>query len=165
MRFSQEMIEAIVEDRKSQTRRLVKEDDYSVTNPIDSQGITHVISSKLKWQVGRDYAVQDESGKAVWWCKKCKGTATTKYPKSRMACGDCYSKLSVKKSLTEVEMMPLRIRITQIRKEILLDISNSDINAEGFKSRSEFYSYFFKIYGKFKVAPHVWGISFSVVKD
>jgi len=63
----------VLDGSKTQTRRLVKEDDYTWVNPIASLATSDLIYTEicggwpkrnyLKWAVGRTYAVQPGRGK------------------------------------------------------------------------------------------------------
>lgn len=92
MLFKPEMIEQIILEKKTQTRRLVKDNELAEGFPITklggkSKGIRAVIKyttgkkketedyspSRLKWKVGNKYAVCPGRGKPqVWYCPKCK---------------------------------------------------------------------------------------------
>ncbi len=162
--YPRPVAEMILDKTKCQTRRLVKEGDYEVTNPITAKGITHVVNSKLRWQVGRDYAVQLGRGKhGLFYCKNC----------TKGDCEDAFSHVAAQ--------TPLRIKITSIRKERLLDISEEDAKKEGFKDRQDFFLAFCKIAEKqikensdrkenplyvslCRWNPEVWVLDFEVLK-
>lgn len=190
MRFTQEMIEAIVENRKSQTRRLVnKGEEFNTESghgPVNA--VVNRLSERVKWRVGQDYAVQDESGKAIWWCPKCKQLLTIKPVKNsltkteELSC-QCHkgvrSHPKFRYNKTTKKWLPkhfgwqlLRFRIKKICQERLLDITEENAKAEGFKKiskdrtcRDEFLNYFWKLFDLWeeKKNPLVWAISFKVV--
>jgi hypothetical protein len=124
-------IQKIVFGEKTQTRRLVKKGDCFNNKP-GCEPINAVVSipiQRMRWQVGKDYAVQSGRGKpCVWYCPKCKRYFEKNKNKLTqriyMECACQYE--------------PLRIRITSICKEKLLDISEEDAKKEGFNSRAEF---------------------------
>lgn len=168
MRFTREMIEAIVQDRKSQTRRLVKPGEIFNTEPGKGlvNAVVNTISARVRYCMGQDYTVQPESGgKGVWWCSECK----------RLTEGEECNRLGFWK--------PLKILITALPQERLLDISKKDIKAESFGSKREFLIYFYTLHKdreevrsqwpfNFKIDdsdknlwnPLVWNINFKVVK-
>lgn len=193
MRFSREMIEAIVEDRKSQTRRLVKPGEIASFTSKTKNTVAAVyrgnkcVPENLKWRVGLEESVLDESGKAVWWCPKCKEIIEPENSEFALSCmyhPSCGKKFNFK---------PLRFRITQICQERLLDVTEENAKAEGFKYEREFitarYNFliaFFEIYKEIvpkeayeenvnvkgntqidfnKWNPLVWAISFKKGDD
>jgi hypothetical protein len=119
MLFKPEMIDAIVAGRKTQTRRLVLSSHRVSGYRYSLQGeqILSVSDNKLKWELGRTYAVQSGRGKpGVWVNARIKGI--------------CYAKPDWTEELGNWE--PLRIRITAIRREHVQDISNADAEREGY---------------------------------
>jgi len=79
MIFSEKSVEDILNNKKQQTRRLVKEgENYNyVPTQLGKEsritGVTTGENNKIKWEVGRDYAVQlKRGGKGLWYCPKCK---------------------------------------------------------------------------------------------
>lgn len=120
MLFKPEMIEQIVAGNKTQTRRLRKAGETAWCGHLDLQYILTVVSGsagRVKWQVGRDYAVQPGRGKpgALW----------------RPETGDIFYPAAADDTVDG--FVPLRIRITGIRKEDVRKISKADALAEGFK--------------------------------
>jgi len=132
MIFKPEFIPKIINQTKVQTRRLVKEGE-AAEEMCDVNGknksifaVTH--HGKIKWQVGKDYAVQPGRGKpGVWFCNSC-GEFGTKDCSS----DDSWREKGVATCLSGV-WKPLRIKITSIRKEKLLDITEEDAKKEGLK--------------------------------
>lgn len=108
-------INEIISGQKTQTRRLVKSGER--LNMASLQNMVQTKTGRLKWQVGRDYAVQPGRGKpGVWW------NSTTREwdeyaPMSRDGVADHWDSL--------------RIRITDIRQKALHDIGEADARAEG----------------------------------
>lgn len=154
MQFKIEFIPKIINEDKTQTRRLVKEYSTAFTASDKGEVITKIVytnNNKVKWQVGKTYAVQPGRGKkGVWWCPKCKGIVErvphfqAEYLDSTSCdCPDdgCHH---INKSIALLDARrryeyiptnwkPLRIRITGIRKEKLLSISEEDAKKEGFE--------------------------------
>jgi hypothetical protein len=118
-------IDEIVAGTKTQTRRIVKENEMPLTSWTPDHITDVVIMRKngpttdfrLKWQVGRDYAVSPGRGKpGVWWRE-----ATKHYPPQ-------WTEFFI----DECGWNPLRIRLTAIRQEYVQDISEEDALAEGY---------------------------------
>jgi len=170
MIFCEESVEAILSGRKQQTRRLVKENERF--NTQGGRGRTNAVvndySEKTKWQVGRDYSVQLGRGKkGLWYCPKCRmpyefKTTPSKIRNTHVECN--------------TDMFPLRARITSIKKERLLDISEVDAKKEGYKDKQQFLIRFWTInylrgnkhsivFDKLiKLNPFVWVLEFEAVK-
>ena len=129
MLFKPELIEKIVSNQKTQTRRLCKPTEQPVWNPKNLKEIMLVQSGKrTKWEVGRSYAVQcKRGGKGVWFSSD--GWSTGKIY--------TFSK-------------PLRIKITRIRQMKLKQTTGNDARAEGFNSKQEFWEYFYHVNGDLK---------------
>lgn len=135
MQFKLRMCGAIADKAKTETRRLVKENQKIEYFP-DGR-IKKVLEKdkkgkwRTKWKVGQDYAVQAGRGKkGLSYCLKCR----TPHNHTRVYCKDCLA-----------FSIPLRIKILEIRKEKLLDISQEDAIAEGFEDKDEFLAYFYEI--------------------
>ena len=139
-----QQIAEIIEGRKFQTRRLVKPgeaylflaaDGCQYTWTPDNGGrhatqqetildVYHRNMHRLKWQVGRDYAVSPGRGKpGVWWQP---GTGEYKLPTDSLGLYRVDSVGGVRDG-----WRPLRIVITAIRCERLQAISVDDAIAEG----------------------------------
>jgi hypothetical protein len=56
-----------------------------------------------------------------------------------------------------------RIRLTRIRQEKVSDISEADVQAEGFNSRAEFYQTWQTLHGENSLDWVVWVLDFEVV--
>lgn len=163
----------ILDGRKCQTRRIVKEGELKVwlcqkettikmnKGKTFQEGQIHTGNAKVKWQVGRDYAVQLGRGKpCIHWCDACKEL----HP---ILLGHASDK-----------SYPLRIKLTGICKERLLDISEEDAKKEGFENKDAFLNCFLKLYKKTKPIyvgsikidvpvgwnPEVWVLDFEVKK-
>jgi hypothetical protein len=180
MLFKKEMIEQILAGKKTMTRRLVKETEAI---GLDVEGVIKVESwekwnqdklmwhgkSRIKWQVGKKYAVcPGRAKKKIEYCPKCRTIchdtfALTRAPyrvieKTTGLCYDCRN-----------EIIPLFIELVEIKKEKLSDITKTDSIKEGFNSRSEFMHKFFQINKKplpniSSWNPNVWVLTFKVVE-
>ena len=127
MIFSKHSIDAIVAGRKTQARRIWKPIYFACgasnrgyaarLRPNSTQRITAIETGhRYVAQVGHTYAVQPGRNKAgVWWWPELRewfdGGGTGVYPDG---------------------FVPLRIRITDIRREDAREISREDALAEGF---------------------------------
>jgi len=176
MNFNVEFVEKILSGEKTQTRRLVKEGEYEI-NLFPSNKIGQVIKARknnvkkysgVKWQIGKDYAVQSGRGKkGLWYCPKCK----LNYEDNAFNCG-CTPHPYIKS-------IPLRVVIKNIRKERLLDISEEDAKREGYRNKDDFvdgfvlinkgrpiYENLTKVFGHIVSYwnPSVWAIEFEVKK-
>lgn len=58
-----------------------------------------------------------------------------------------------------------KIRILAVRQERLVDISESDALAEGYKSIREYMDVFIRIYGSWNGKSMVWVIDFELVNE
>lgn len=129
-------VEDILANKKTQTRRLVKEKDMDYGLWDSKIPTVFTNKGKIKWQVGKDYAVQLGRGKH--------GLLYIPHSKILHSPSDCdYCKDAGKQNCVPPAgnhgWMPLRIKITGIRKERLLDITEEDAKKEGFKAET-FYS-------------------------
>lgn len=133
MLFQEVLIEKIVRDKKTQTRRPVKKGEIVAG---DGSVVMVAVKDKLrdKIAVGRDYAVQSGRGKpCVLWIPS---TGELRYP------GDIgYAEMVAARKhigLDTVFAPPgegfefLRIRVLSIRREDVRKISHNDAVAEGF---------------------------------
>jgi len=127
--FTPEHISAIVRGDKIMTRRPRKERErieYGILPDYDTgeRKILAVLSAnagngRLKWQVGRDYAVCPGRGKpGVWWQPGLPEWIEPGPDQHLHGIGYC-------------GYFPLRIRILAIRQELLGDISPEDCIREG----------------------------------
>jgi len=159
MIFSEKSIQDILGNKKSQTRRLVKEGeemeqgfDNNINADFDlvfkwQNKKNGDLLKRNKWCVGSDYAVCPGRGKkCLWYCPKCKKlvrqpqkeknselvTHFEPLPYSR--CGEC-----------KTHLKPLRVVVKSIRKERLLDISEADARKEGYKNKVEFAKAFMEL--------------------
>lgn len=188
--YKRPVAEMILDGTKTCTRRLVKEGEFSMTSSgipecnvipmtvFKTKGLFE--SKRIKWQVGRDYAVQLGGKAGLWYCSNCKkiwNDRKASYLKNKklvsvglLGCDCTQGKYGPEPCKT---LKSLRVKITGIRKERLLDISESDAKKEGFKNKDEFIQAFRKIvktnqacfydniYG-FPDKLEVWVLDFSV---
>lgn len=97
-------------------------------NPIYAVYNVHQGERRLKWQVGRDYAVSPGRGNpGVWW-KPATGAFRDPRELIEVATEDGENSYD---TIAERGYKPLRNRITEIRREPLRDISEADAKAEG----------------------------------
>lgn len=127
--FLPEFIPKIIDGSKTQTRRLVKEGEFLIEgfekNP-NNIWVFNNNSQRIKWQVGKDYAVQSGRGKpTVLICKDC----------SLVSANSCL--LNIHCHCEDDNWKPLRVRLTAIRRERLLDITEEEAKKEGFEAFNE----------------------------
>ncbi len=182
--YPRPVAEMILDGTKTCTRRLVKEGEdwleYIKETPKEKQivGVTskpnfkkHTL--KIKWQVGRDYCVSLGRGKAgLWYCPKCKAILIDKKFIGKEIigekCSECGLHENEKRTIT-AKFKPLRFKITGIRKERLLDLTEADTKKEGFKNKMDFLYAFLKINKLWEENikcpnPEVWVLDFKVKK-
>jgi len=166
MKFTKEMIQAILDGKKTETRRLVKEGEILISM-FDQFGdepmvdMTHILDKKekIKWQIGREYPIE-LGNKGIWYCPKCKTIFKDEIVRKKGK--EIICPLNEGK-LTEVK--PLKFTITAIKEQQpLLDITESEAKREGFKSRKEFLKYFCKIY-KISYAEPVYSNKFLQIRE
>lgn len=184
MYFKPEMITAIVEGRKTQTRRVCKPGEEISGERFDLHGI-HILSvsnGRIKWELDRTYAVCPGRGKpGVWWKADGDWLVPDAFNEDRFygpMIRDDHGRW-----FQRVEYRPLRIRITAIRRERVTDISEEDAWAEGCEAVSVLLDYInnpIELYvpsyaalwdrintkpgTRWADAPDVWVLSFEVVK-
>jgi hypothetical protein len=127
MLFQEVLIEKIVCDKKTQTRRPIKEGEVLRRKELPLGGwknLAVVQNGRTKIAVGRDYAVQPGRGKqGVLWHPDTKVTITQ----------DAYELVVSRTGDTLTDgFVPLRIRVLSIRREDVRKISHNDAVAEGF---------------------------------
>lgn len=158
-------IQQIVSGAKVQTRRLIKENEMGLRcyiDPIDKgdmwldsneigdivEQVVTIKKNKVKWQVGKNYAVQSGRGKrGLFYCPKCFKNGKKEYLLQQV--GTKGQDLSKVEELCWHEpyhtMKPLRIVITNIRKERLLNIDEVDAKKEGYRCKFEFLANFCRL--------------------
>ena len=143
-------IRQIISGEKTQTRRLVKEGEHPAFD-IGMEINTDCVftkDAKIKWQVGKTYAVQSGRGRnGLFYCPICFKKGKKEYLLEQDGAKG--------KDLTKIDelcwykpyhhMKPLRIRITGIKKEKLLDIQTEDVIKEGFENQATFLKAFCEI--------------------
>jgi len=172
MLFKPEMIKQILAGKKTMTRRMVK-----VNEGLNKTGFVYQtyerlegIKIRVKWMLGRKYAVCPGRGKPqVWYCPYCKKIAFKNSSGFMVTTCLCYT-----------EETPLFIKLVSIRKEKLLDITEEDAKKEGFKdtqsedvdlsAKQNFLDTFQKInklrtgeFGTLTEDPDVWVLEVKVV--
>lgn len=161
-------IPEILSGKKTQTRRVCKESEHLYFwLQIGAPAINEVLvypSRRIKWQVGRTYAVVPKRGlPAVWW--RPDGVFNDWVVRS-----DYPDREWPNRTLAENGFSEMRIRITAIRREPLQAITEEDAKAEGVESVEAYRDLWESINGKTKGArwadnPDVWVLSFELVKE
>lgn len=185
-------VDKILSGRKTQTRRVVKAEDfyevdcddpfcdtpdYYISTIVCRMGeMTRTgIKSRARWQVGRTYAVVPKRGlPTVWWRDRY---FTGEYTTISKSWRDGYARNGHSAKKLEADMkadgwQPLRIRITAIRRERLQDISEADVRAEGVESVESVEAYRVlwdsintRKGTRWQDCPDVWVLSFEVVRE
>ena len=178
-------IDEILSGQKTQTRRVVKPGEFvyqhgnqnpdgpsailSVSTLVDSPE-KHAFTERIKWAVGRTYAVVPKRGKpGVWW-KVSDGIPYAKSPIdwSIKAGFEDFYPVNILNGMIHDGWQPLRIRITAIRRERLQDISEADAKAEGVGNVEEYRALWDSINTRkgtrWQDCPDVWVITFEVVR-
>jgi hypothetical protein len=160
-------VKEILEDTKTQTRRIVKPDEdgnfgdvvYQRINKHNEIGRPFL---RVKWEVGRTYAVVPGRGQpAVWW--RNDHWLIGYKPAWKPAAKKSHDELSAE------GWQPLRIRITAIRRERLWEINEADAEAEGVEDRKA-YSVLWdsinkRIGTRWQDNPEVWVLTFQVERE
>lgn len=154
MLFKWELIEKIVRGEKIQTRRPIKDGDCLRQIESPHGGYTPVAvvqNGRVKIAINKDYAVQYGRGKPTAYYTKYRGESrmvreALPYEKFKRA----FDKHGVTAGwhLQQSGYYPLRILITDIRREDVRDISWADTEAEGFVNRSDFWQTWCAFYDK-----------------
>lgn len=171
-------IDEILSGQKTQTRRVVKPGEFvyqhgnqnpdgiwaidTVFTLIDNPE-KHEYKDRIKWKVGRTYAVVPKRGKpGVWWSDLYLGSVSHPLVIEKPdAATQAYR--------IETGWRPLRIRIVAIRREHLQDITEADAKAEGVSSKGEYAKLWNRINKRkgtrWSDNPLVWALTFEVVKE
>lgn len=120
-------VDEIITGTKTQTRRIVRVGEELWPDYVNPQGgySPAVVAKRLKWQVGRDYAVSPGRGKSGVWIYRTGKAVSWLTPTRKL------SRLDMDISLSD-GWKPLRIRLLEIRREPLQDITEVDARAEGY---------------------------------
>jgi len=156
MIFSNKSIQDILNNKKCQTRRLVKEGEELRDWDASSIGGKHqifVVNSKnkyrVKWKVRNEYVIQNKRGG------------------STLGLCDCKKLFTETETRCHAGWKPIYLEFIHIKKEKLLNITEEDAKKEGYKSREEFINAFWKINKNnlkqvgAKTNPYVWVITFK----
>ena len=163
LNFNEEFVPLIISGDKVVTRRLVKEGDtsnlFKIGRLIVSKddkvwgnckkgnfyGKEVLIdgTGKLKWQVGKTYSVCVK-GKSIWYCPECK-----------VFCKDGQQGILVE---TDCGVMPkkLKVKITGISKERLLDVTDEEAKREGYLGQIDFLEKFLELNRVLRKDEHLW---------
>ncbi len=184
-------VDEILSGQKTQTRRVVKPGEFVYQhgnqNPDGIWAIDTVFTlidnpekyeykDRIKWAVGRTYAVVPRRGKpAVWWAI-VDGIPIWNHPvryepfyqPGEPTDWENGHYVDLRHELEYQGFQPLRIRITAIRQERLQDISEADAKAEGVADAEAYRALWQAINGKTPGArwadsPLVWVLEFEVV--
>jgi hypothetical protein len=165
MLFKPELIQKIVRGEKIQTRRPMKTGE--VLRQIESPhggykplGIYQ--NNRAKMLIGNDYAVVPGRGKpTAYWRMYKPGELPTVHEvipyDQYKSFEDKHGKIGVGRYLQNRGYKPLRILITDIRREDVRRISLEDVEAEGFYTRDEFWNVwcsFYDVPGLAIIAAH-----------
>lgn len=145
MLFKPELAEKIIRGEKTETRRL-KQPGERLMN-----GRTVYHNGRIKWEVGRTYAICPGRGKP-----------TIKYAfldSDKLAYWHPYDPLP-----SVQEWTPARIRITCISEEIVGAISEASAIREGFGSRDAFFITFAEINGAKNLTALAFALVFELVR-
>lgn len=176
--FNSEMVRAILDGRKTVTRRVVKPQPTEVTTPnmvtylrwnekdflnhsLSKYGpyrpgsILYVRETWTVWNGNYEYKADVDDGYGPF-CSECIRDICT---------GNCNSILKWRPSIH----MPRKaarifLRVTQIEVQQVKDITDDEAIAEGFTSRAEFISYFLKIYPDCTENSWCWTIRFKKIE-
>lgn len=173
-------IDEILSGQKTQTRRVCKESEHLYFRVQIGAAALHEVlvypSYRIKWQVGRTYAVVPKRGlPTVWWREKDGRVELLHEHSEYSALREFMAPMSQRTrrmafdDIRNVGWQPLRIRITAIRREPLQSITEDDAWAEGVFNVEEYKFLWHSINGKTKGArwqdnPNVWVLTFEVVK-
>lgn len=174
MLFKEELAQLIVRGKKTQTRRPFFKGDVLWNILVPSvYGLTKTGRYRLKMAIGKDYSVQYKYGKPCrWWHPERRELIPYNlYMKKREHDGDDWENIFI----NDKGWRPLRLIITDIRKEDVRNISHEDAIAEGFLNRQGFWNVWCGFYDKKYQFAHkdelmarnddkyqAWAYSFSV---
>jgi hypothetical protein len=127
--------ELITKGLKTQTRRMVK--DGQRFDVVDGKKTVFNPKGSIKWQVGRTYAVVPKRSKPAVWYRFRTGELEFSHLASHDIGSETYDENIVDNGLVRNEALAswgfkqLRVRILDIEKQYLRDITAEDAIAEG----------------------------------
>lgn len=141
--FKAEMVRAILEGKKTQTRRIHSD----MSKPRYNVGETVYVGEA--WVLGDDPTWDGEYPQQTILYKATDDVGEYRF-NSGMFMPEKYSRI--------------RLKITGVQKERICDISDADAIAEGFAGRADFWRYFAEISPNTPHSEQVWVYTFEVVK-
>lgn len=184
--FNRDMLDLVLAGKKTQTRRKV--DDYNHWFQTDDVETHHSWTGMgarvyreaqrttfyrvalvpddgritIKWQVGKDYALQPGRGKMTAFYK-ANNDGSVSYFDWESAKHVQGAKKKKDLALSQGYNMG-RVKILSIRLERFIDISQADAEAEGFDSPEGFFAKIKSIYGDdFDLSQPCWVLEFKLV--
>jgi hypothetical protein len=133
--FHHDLIDEIVAGRKTKTRRMYREGDKVVFNEAAGYHAVVNANGRVRWIIGKDYAVVPGRGKPTVWYN----TATLEVnpaeaiPRMGLAINPAWR--------------PLRIKVLNLELGDVREISREDAICEGFSSPVDFLMRWETIYG------------------
>ncbi len=150
--FKPEMIRAILDGKKTQTRRLVKYKRKSFLNMMyNPQPLPP------KYKVGEVIYVQEP------YFKDEDGRMFYKANMSSMEADFCRKQFSNAMFMPEKHSR-IKLKIIAVRKQCLNEMCCAEFVAEGFKDIVDFWKYFQKLNPGIRGDEEVWAYTFEVVK-
>ncbi len=125
-----ELTEAVLSGRKTQTRRICKEQYWSFSDIINANENQSFIFEQPKYKIGEVVAVAQPYVKVA--------SATTTWLTDKWEPKPEYEAGWTNKLFVRADLMPHQIRITNVRVERLQDISDEDCLAEGVMDESQY---------------------------
>lgn len=162
-------VDDILSGRKRKTRRVKKNTETCWRRSLfDNSCLAVAVNGRIKWQVGREYAIVPKRGAAGVWISpdgKLRHPVTYTYDME----WDDTLRHDARGWLRELGYRPAKIRLTAIRCEHLHDITEEDAIEEGVASVAEYKALWESINGRTKGArwadnPEVWVLEFELVK-
>jgi len=137
--FSAEMVRAILDGRKTQTRRIVKPQPTGATSWLPHIEASGFYPDKISAKPERLVCKYGQSGDQLWvretWAKG-ETAGVARYRATDPQCDDTTSGLRWRPSIHMPRWASrITLRITDIRVERLQDISEDDARAEGCEAR------------------------------
>lgn len=151
----------IMERRKDCTQRVVKDGEYGTFDPDGAITAVYDARGRMKWGVGRDYAVAPGRGQlsvmVLWhWLKP--EIYTHRLPKTRRMANE----------LSAINYHPLRIRILRIERPHLHEMDETVAVHEGVASVAAYADLWQSINGhpgtRWEDNPLVWRLWFELMR-